>query len=286
MADNHPQDEHTYVIEAENAAEMARLVVQGRLITNSMGGLLPEQGDLSHTQRILDIACGPGGWVLDVAQAYPEKQVVGVDISQLMIEYARHLAREKELHNAKFRVMDGRKPLDFPDNSFDLVNARLIFAFMPPAAWPAFIQECMRILRPGGVIRLTELELNLSTSPAFEQMIGICAQSLWLAKQSFSPDGRHAGITPLLGRFLREAGYHNIQRIAHILDFSAGEEAHNGFYQDYRALFKLMQPFFLKTGAATHIELERLYQQVLAEMQESDFCGVLFLLTVWGNKPE
>ncbi len=42
-----PQNESSYIIDAESAAEMARLVSQDRLTTKSMGGLLPEQTDLS-----------------------------------------------------------------------------------------------------------------------------------------------------------------------------------------------------------------------------------------------
>ena len=38
---------NTYVIDVENAAELARLIHQDRLTTKSMGGLLAEQPDLS-----------------------------------------------------------------------------------------------------------------------------------------------------------------------------------------------------------------------------------------------
>src|SRR5258708_3157755 len=53
-----------YVIDAENAAEMARLLLQDQLLTRAMGGPLAEQVDMSQVHRVLDIGCGPGGWVL------------------------------------------------------------------------------------------------------------------------------------------------------------------------------------------------------------------------------
>lgn len=56
------QPENTYVIDAESAAEMARLMRQDQLMTAGMGGIFPEQIDLSGVQRVLDLACGPGGW--------------------------------------------------------------------------------------------------------------------------------------------------------------------------------------------------------------------------------
>lgn len=65
------RNESTYVIDAENAAEMARLTRQDRLITKTMGGLFTEHSDLSGGHDVLDVACGPGGWVLDVARHIP-----------------------------------------------------------------------------------------------------------------------------------------------------------------------------------------------------------------------
>src|SRR5258707_9893139 len=94
-----PQNESSYIIDAEGAAEMARLVSQDQLTMKSMGGVLPEQTDVSGMHRVLDIACGPGGWVLDVAFEHPESRVVGIDISQTMIEYARVRSKDQKLEN-------------------------------------------------------------------------------------------------------------------------------------------------------------------------------------------
>ena len=46
---------------------------------------------------------------------------VGIDISQLMIDYATNLARSQELANVRFQVMDATQSLQFPDHTFDLV---------------------------------------------------------------------------------------------------------------------------------------------------------------------
>lgn len=41
-----PEQENAYVIDAENAAEMARLMRQEQIVTAGMGGIFPEQSDL------------------------------------------------------------------------------------------------------------------------------------------------------------------------------------------------------------------------------------------------
>src|SRR6266566_8486846 len=100
------QRENSYVIDIENGAETARLMHQHRLITTGMGGLFPEPLDISQVQHILDIACGPGDWALDVAFEYPEIEVMGIDLSRTMVEYARARAGARGLDNARFCVMD------------------------------------------------------------------------------------------------------------------------------------------------------------------------------------
>src|SRR6266849_7474429 len=124
---------------------MALLMVQDRVINQAMGGVLPEQTDLSQIYHVLDIACGPGGWLLDVVTQYPHMHGVGIDISHLMIEYARSLALSQNIPQLQFRVMDATKPLDFPDNSFDLVNGRIITGFMSRQHWAALLSVCYRI---------------------------------------------------------------------------------------------------------------------------------------------
>jgi len=280
-----PHDDGTYFIEAENAAEMARLINQDRIISRCMGGLFPSQLDLTGIQDVLDIGCGPGGWTLDVAKMYPDKRVTAIDVSQIMTAFARYQAREQKLHNTHFIVMDALKSLDFPDNSFDFVNARFISGFMPKAMWSALMQECLRITRPGGLLRLTEFESTISNSYAVERLCELLTRALYKSGRSFSPTGWQVAITPLLERFLRDAGYEHIQWMAHVLNSSAGTEEHLSQYQNGMAFFKLMQPFLVKSGESTPAEAESLYQQATEDMIAPDYCAVLYFLSAWGEKP-
>ncbi|HET7640618.1 MAG TPA: class I SAM-dependent methyltransferase, partial [Ktedonobacteraceae bacterium] len=212
--------ENTYVIDTESLSEMARLTQQDRSFTHAMHGVFPHQLDLARIHDVLDIACGPGGWALDVAYEHPNMHVVGIDVSRIMIEYARSRAEAQNLLNAEFKVMDVLQPLELADHSFDFVNARTIVGFMLPSAWPELLKEARRVARPGGTIRLTELELSITNSPANEKINSLLGQVGVIAKRSFSPDGRNIGITPMLSRFLRDAGCQNIQLQAHAIDFS------------------------------------------------------------------
>ena len=281
------QSENTYIIDAEDAAEMARLLDQDKLLTEAMGGLFPERagGDMRDIHDVLDIGCGPGGWIHEVAHSYPNVEATGIDISQRMVQYARAHAKVRKLNNAHFKVMDAHKRLDFPDNSFDLVNERFLFSFMTPDDWHTLARECMRILRPGGIIRFTEVEAGFSNMPAFERIFGVLFRALHLAGQSFSPNGQHIGLIPMLKRIMRDAGYQDIQHLAHMVDFSAGTPGNRGFHDDLDVGFKLAQPFLTKTKAITPEEFDVLYPQAMDEMLSEEFCGVWMLLTAWGRKP-
>jgi SAM-dependent methyltransferase len=285
-SENSSSNESTYAIDAENAAEMARLMGQDSLLTKTMGGLLPPDADSSSMHNILDIASGPGGWVLDVASAYPHISVTGVDISHLMVAYAQSQAQVRSIDNADFKIMNVLEPLDFADNMFDLVNVRFISAFMPTTAWSGLVQQCMRILKPGGILHLIDFELPMSNSPAFEKLMGLAIRSFQMSKLSFSLGGRNVGITFMLGRFLRDAQFENIQHQAYVVEFSQGTENHMAMYQNWMIASKLVQPYLVKLGLAPQEELESLYQQMLTEMVADDFCAVWYFMSAWGRKAE
>src|SRR4051812_46651907 len=106
------EQQNPYFIDTESAAEMARLLDQDRLLTQGMGGLLVERNnDFSGITRVLDVGCGPGGWVQEVAFTSPEIEVIGIDISRTMIEYAQTQAQVQHLDNAVFAIMDATRPL-------------------------------------------------------------------------------------------------------------------------------------------------------------------------------
>jgi ubiquinone/menaquinone biosynthesis C-methylase UbiE len=279
------QPDNIYVIDAENGEEMARLIDQDRLITRAMGGLFPERTDLTTILDVLDIGCGPGGWVLDVAHTYPEMEVTGIDISKSMIQYAQAYAQVRKLPNAHFQTMNALQHLDFPDASFDLINARTIVGFVSPKTLPQLLTECRRILRPGGIFRITEAENGFCNKMAVETFYGLANRAVSLAGRSFSPTGTHMGITPVLDHLLRIAGFQDTAHKAHALNSSVGTPAYLPVQQDLQIAFRLLQPFMLSMNVISKEEVEHLYEQAMSEMLEEDFCAIWYFLTVWGSVP-
>nr|BBH92377.1 hypothetical protein KTA_05760 [Thermogemmatispora argillosa] len=279
------QPTNTYPIDPEQVDELARLLQQDRLYNEAMGSLFPEGQTLPEGGRLLDLACGPGGWATEVAFQYPAVEVIGIDISSNLVEYANTHARSRGLTNVHFQVMNIMQPLAFPDASFDLINGRLLFSFMLPEAWPRLLAECFRLLKPGGVLRLTETEGGLTSSPAVERYFSLLAAAFKRAGQSFSPDGRHIGLTPVLARLLRRAGFRDVRLHAGAVDWSSDAPLHYASFKDMFTGFELIKPFLTRLGLISREELDQLYQQALAEAQADDFCAIWTWLTVWGHKP-
>jgi ubiquinone/menaquinone biosynthesis C-methylase UbiE len=178
-----------YVLEPGGAAEMARLMRQDSLLTQGMGGIFPEKPDLTSVQSVLDLACGPGGWALETAYTYADIEVVGVDINEGMIAYANAQVEVQQRSNVRFQVMDILKPLAFQDASFDLVNARYIVGFMRTEQWPVLMKECLRILRPGGILRFTEFEWGGANKPALKKACAMLSLAMSRAGYTFSSGG-------------------------------------------------------------------------------------------------
>jgi ubiquinone/menaquinone biosynthesis C-methylase UbiE len=272
--------ENTYIVDPEHAAELVRLVAQDQCMNEAMGSLLPQQVDLTNINQILDVACGPGGWGLEVAFRYQDVKVVGIDISEAMIRYAKAKAQVQQRSNATFSIMDIRQPLKFPNGKFDLVNARFMSAFLPREAWPKAVKEFVRITRPGGTIVLTEVnifEAGCTNSPAIEELNELCRKAVYQT-------GLHINVTPLLEQFLQGAGCQNMQYKWHFLDFSSGTPAHETIVSNLSYAFKLIQPLLLKVLPTTQEQLDALYVQGLGDMLLSSFRAQTRFLSVWGTK--
>jgi len=143
----------TYIF-AGTLEDAARLNMVNMLFNDLLGGVFPPHVSIVGCRRMLDLACGPGGWIFDVSeslgQSDPAISVVGIDNNPNMIELASGEAYRRgqsgsPLLGVEFHVMDVLKPLKFVDASFDYIHARLLSSFVPASSWPALLQEC----RPG-----------------------------------------------------------------------------------------------------------------------------------------
>jgi len=213
-------------------------------------------------------------------------EIVGVDINPVMCRYAAAMARVRDVSdNVMFEVMDITQPLDFPAHSFDLVNGRFLVGFMQQTTWPALLSECWRVLRPGGMICLTECEYSVSTSLALQRLNACLYEALRKEGRTFSVDGHSFGIVHRLSTLLREAGFAQAKTAPFVLDASSGSALHLSASKDTEVAFALLKPFLLRVGVVGAEEFERLYRQALMDVYAPDFTCISFGCTIWARRP-
>jgi len=283
------EQENTYVIDAESGAETARLLDQDHLMTQALGGLFPKPVEtyLHEGATILDLGCGPGGWVQEVVHAFPGVEVVGLDNSRTIIAYARAQAKVQGLQNrVQFHVADiTTLPWSFPDASFDVVNARFMVGFLHRQIWPRVVQECFRIVKPGGYVVLTEPEWGTTNSMAGERLASMALHSFHKSGLGFSFDGRQLGIIHMLDPLLRDNGGAQVEMTAHVLNMTYGREFYDAGTKNMFIAYHLMADFFVKTGlAASKEEVANLCEQMRADTYLETYSGAMVMARAWSQK--
>ncbi len=101
-------------------------------------------------RRILDLGCGTGSTTLMLKQAFPNAEVIGLDLSPYMLVRAEHKAESAGL-NIHWRHGNAENT-QLQSNSFDLVTATLLFHETPPTVSEAILREAFRLLQVGGQV--------------------------------------------------------------------------------------------------------------------------------------
>jgi SAM-dependent methyltransferase len=127
---------------AEDVDERSRQLTQKMLELST-----PRRGE-----RVLELACGPGGAGLAAAALVaPQGEVVLSDVAAEMTAIASARAAARGLRNASTRVLD-LEQIDEPDGSYDVVLCREGLMLVPDPARAT--REIRRVLRTGGRVAL------------------------------------------------------------------------------------------------------------------------------------
>ncbi|GHO79382.1 hypothetical protein KSD_71530 [Ktedonobacter sp. SOSP1-85] len=283
------------------SAEQARVITQYHMFTSALKEPLPELEKMAFTTStsphlILDLGCGPGGtWACDVAFDDPFCLVFGVSALAPYVRQATTFCQMQAQTRVQFLQMDFARELCCPANFFTLINGRFLRTFLTDAGWPQLLRECFRVLRPGGLLRLTECIAAFSNSPAcetlthyYEQALAARAQTL-LSQHKESQEG--SDLTSILLQhtslfeLLHDIGYCAMKEQRIILDFSAGTLYQASMRTNAESFFYQLAPRFYQTTDLTPARFEDLFEQMRAEMSAPTFKGFWTLSRVHASKP-
>ena len=126
----------------------------------------PFAGRDQRKLTLLDAGCGTGRLLDFAKQAWPRLQVLGLDMSEAYIRYAkRHLRRAR----TNFIVAKA-EAIPVPDNSQDAVTGIFLFHELPPKVRRLAMREFARVLKPGGRLVLLD-SLQRGDQPDYEGLL-------------------------------------------------------------------------------------------------------------------
>lgn len=268
------------------AAEATNLQYQHRLFLREMGTLIPATIPLIEINTVLDVACGPGSWAIDLAKANPDMLITGVDKQPEMIEIARKNALTLRIANVDFEIGDMWKHLPFADSRFDFVHVQMEREIVSLQEMPYVLQELFRVLRPGGWLNLVDFGPGPVSSPSLDILISLINKALVQAGRGLYPDRLTFSIAVLYPRFLSQAGCVDVSYTLHPVDLGGWNNPAGRAYiittftDNNRTV-----PILVKMGVTTQAEIENLLQKIRQEIQQIDFCGGGMIISAIGRKP-
>lgn len=189
--------------------------------------LLLRMSGVSSSDTVLDVACGSG--IVACAFAEVAKQVTGIDITPAMIEQAKLLQQEKQLHNLTWHQGD-ILPLPYPEASFSLVISRYAFHhFTDPKS---VISEMVRVCSAGGRVMVVDVAPAAEKVDAYDRV-----------EKLRDPSHTHALTLVEFQDMLVSAGLHNIKTDFYHLEMELEQQlqasfSHPGDADKIRQLFR------------------------------------------------
>ncbi len=170
-----------------------------------------------NPENILDIATGTGDLAISLT-ATNAKEIIGLDISDGMLEVGRRKIQSKKLDGIISMVIGDSEDLPFDDNTFDAIT--VAFGVRNFENLEKGLAEILRVLKPNGVFVI--LETSVPTNPIYKFGYNIhCKFILPMVGKLFSKDktaynylSESASVFPYgeaLNNILRKIGFINVE---------------------------------------------------------------------------
>lgn len=255
----------------ENQDELTRLKQQAAIVSEMEGHVLREVG-LKPDMRVLDLACGPGVVTALLAETVTPADVIGVDLSEDLLNEARAYLTSRGIGNAKFQQGDVYS-LDESLGFFDFIYTRFLFQHLanPKKA----LSKILPRLSPGGrlcVVDIDDAWLTLHPEPAgFHRF----------TKQAAEGQARNGGdrnVGRKLGGMLQEAGLEQVD--VHVTTVNSHQLGMRNFL-DITTGFKKEQVAEEHSSEVTE-DLKEIYKWV----DMKDAWGFVAVFVATGTKTE
>jgi SAM-dependent methyltransferase len=137
----------------KDTTDLNRLDFQHFILRQAFVGNYVAPISLDTGSKLLDVGTGTGRWAIEMAQAFPQTRVYGVDLEESRAISGQTPSTPLNYSFQRGNVLQG---LPFQGNTFDFVHQRLLVTGVPFTRWPEVIRELLRVTRHGGWIEMVE----------------------------------------------------------------------------------------------------------------------------------
>ena len=170
-----------------------------------------------NPDTILDIATGTGDLAILMTQTKASK-IIGLDISEGMLEVGRKKINDKNLQNKIEMILGDSENMPFPDNHFDAITVS--FGIRNFETLEKGLSEILRVLKPTGIFVI--LETSNPTKTPYKQGYNFYTKNILpLIGKLFSKDNvaygylsESAAVFPFgeaLNNILRKIGFIDVK---------------------------------------------------------------------------
>jgi ubiquinone/menaquinone biosynthesis C-methylase UbiE len=100
----------------------------------------------AQATRLLDVACGTGRTLHQIARTHPALKLWGIDLSPAYVKVAKQRVEDAAI------AVENAEAMPFADGAFDIVTSTYLFHELPRNARRNVCREMLRVLRPGGLL--------------------------------------------------------------------------------------------------------------------------------------
>ncbi len=249
------------------------------------GGLLyPEHIPVNTMESVLDVGCGAGAWIFDLAKRNPKLRVYGIDASEEALQHAKRRRNTSSLRQIELRHMEFLQSLPVPDSCIDFIHMQHFARHLSPQAWPTMIDECVRVLRPNGWLNVVELELCEISSPAILTIHRAVLQARAKLGRTLDRTGHTLGVIQKLYALLQNVGLYEVNYDLFTIDLGVlgGSTAHLFLTEIVRHAF-IVKPLIVQQGVLASAEFDQLVKEADVELQSPTLCGWALLVSAYGR---
>ena len=122
-------------------------------------------------KRILDIGVTVGHNIVPLALAFPDCEIIAIDVAAPVLRYGHARAQALGATNIRFIQANAEDLSRWPDEHFDWVQTTMFLHETSGKALPRIINEGFRVLAPGGLMFHLEQPAYTDAMPLYEQFI-------------------------------------------------------------------------------------------------------------------